>query len=373
MRGMRRISPSDPDSSRDCVNMRSTTIRALAIATALIGMTGCQSGPRWAWWKTEDLPADTSLVARSAEPTLPSAQTTPQVPTADGLQPAASPSTANLAAAGAVLSTPIGAIPTTSSTTIANAPLANYPAIGSGAETAAAATKTSPGSPIAPATMPAVTPPTTAPAAIAAASVPAAGPYDPSAYQPGTSLATNPAASESSSKYDQYAMPTAGSIGASPSPTTPSAPAPGFAAESTTPVPYATSTASAATEDRYGSPSATGATTQASGVQYGQPTPDRYGPIATGKNTISPVAPLATSAVTSAGLPTPVGQYRPGGTSSYATSPATQHIEVATRPQPPTTSSAPTAGAATPGALSSPWSPPGTSLPATSGTGARTY
>ena len=54
---------------------------------------GCQSGPRFAWWKHDKAPDDTSAVARSATtPTLPSAQATPQAVAVAGLTPAAPPS-----------------------------------------------------------------------------------------------------------------------------------------------------------------------------------------------------------------------------------------------------------------------------------------
>src|SRR5690348_3546565 len=98
---------------------------------ALVALTGCQSGPGWAWWKHDSAP-DASAVARSAEPKLPSAQSTPQPVAIAGLTPTAPPSSANLAAAGAPGATPsvAGATPTSPSMsipvtpfgTVANAP-----------------------------------------------------------------------------------------------------------------------------------------------------------------------------------------------------------------------------------------------------------
>jgi hypothetical protein len=63
----------------------------------------------------------------------------------------------------------------------------------------------------------------------------------------------------------------------------------------------------------------------------------------------------------------PAGQYRPGGTSSYTSSPAAQPVEVASRPSPPTsTGSQPQDAQSTD--TSVPWSPPASSTPAGSGT-----
>src|SRR6476646_7969174 len=45
----------------------------VVVATAL---AGCQSGPRWAWWKHDAAP-DASATARTAEPVLPSSQAKP--------------------------------------------------------------------------------------------------------------------------------------------------------------------------------------------------------------------------------------------------------------------------------------------------------
>ena len=66
-----------------------------------VGRTGrLPVGPRFAWWKHDEAPEDTSAVARSATTPLPSAQSTPQAVAIAGLTPATSPSSTNLAAAG---------------------------------------------------------------------------------------------------------------------------------------------------------------------------------------------------------------------------------------------------------------------------------
>jgi hypothetical protein len=64
-----------------------------------------------------------------------------------------------------------------------------------------------------------------------------------------------------------------------------------------------------------------------------------------------------------------VGNYRPGGTSSYTPGSAAAQVEIATRPAPLSTFPA-TAPAATPGVRSEPWAPP---APSAMPTGTRTY
>jgi hypothetical protein len=357
-------------------DMNTTFGRALMIAAVLTGALGCQSGPRWAWWKPEKAPEDTSLIARSAEaPALPSAQSTPQVVGVAGLEPAAPPSSANLAAAGTQTTPDIAP---TSPATIANAPLANYPSIDSTPNKMAAM----------PGSAPASNGTATSPAAIAIprvsagamspqvanATVPASGPYDPNAYQPtaafsaAASASAAGAAPPSADRYqfaaDRYNVPSTNSSG------------------------IATNTTNSLSQSAPASP----AISQAGGDRYGLAVPDRSianpqvdfaasqspigGPSAATMTT-APVPPAASavnppavsaSSTATVQFATPPGQYRPGGTSSYAGSKPTQHIEVATRPAPPT-SAAPVQESSS-AVNSVPWTPP--TSPA-AGTGTRTY
>jgi hypothetical protein len=281
--------------------MRRTVVQSTFVALIVTAL-GCQSGPRWAWWKKDTPMADSSAVARSAEPVLPSSQSTPTAVTATGIQPATPPSSANLAAAG---------------TTAPTAGTSIYPTTGA-PPIAAAGTLATAGSaiPIAGA-MPRTTPIATAPAPN--------GPYNPNAYQPAattTATNTNPA----SAGGDRYGT-----------------------------VPVANT---AATTERYGVPavaspnpvSTAGAPPVIAGVPAMAPSSaDRYG--------ILPVAGPATAAAPSA-IPgyatstpeagtayvpatatqvttTPAGQYRPAGTSDYVGGPAGSHVEIATRPATP--------------------------------------
>src|SRR4051812_7155990 len=72
-------------------------IQMLMVAATMAAFAGCQSGPSWAWWK-HDKAADASAIAKSNEPALPSAQSSPQAVAVAGLTPAAPPSSTNLAA-----------------------------------------------------------------------------------------------------------------------------------------------------------------------------------------------------------------------------------------------------------------------------------
>jgi hypothetical protein len=175
-------------------------------AMTIVGLLGCQSGPRWAWWKDSGTPpTDTSLLARTAvdsasiptpgtDPTavvgsdsselasslvapsavqetgLPSAQATPQTIAASA-GPTQSRPTAVVQASSSEL------VPPGSANTIARAPLANY---------------TPPGTPppLAPSAAPlassAAPPSASSVASVAVPTGPApklAGPYDPAVYQ----------------------------------------------------------------------------------------------------------------------------------------------------------------------------------------------
>src|SRR4051812_45969969 len=169
--------------------------------SALAALSGCQSGPHgWAFWKHDSAP-DASAVARSAEPTLPSAQSTPQPVAVAGLTPAAPPSSANLAAAKAPGTTspvagtpalpPSMSIPVTASATLGGVPPTAYPNPANSladklTSAPSAATKASTTA-VSTSSLPPL-PPTTPLAA--ASSPPAAGPYDPKAYKPSAALAS---------------------------------------------------------------------------------------------------------------------------------------------------------------------------------------
>jgi hypothetical protein len=376
----------------------------VTIAT-LAALSGCQSGPRWAFWKHDSAP-DSSAVARSAEPTLPSAQSTPQPVAVAGLTPAAPPSSANLAAANspAASSVAVGtsalppsmSIPVTSSATLANAPQAAYPnaanSLADKLTSAPSATTKAATTGLPTSSLPALPPTSATSHPLAAASAaPASGPYDPKAYKPTTGLAAAGAdATGDASDADRYGIGSVGQHSASAPMSMPQSPAnlPSnrYSAVAGSPSPAPTAPAStiaaapapskqmpaqspAPMSDRYAMPS-----TLPSSASMNPTTP--VSPVTTNGPTASasfvsttPVTPTATPVANQApGIRTTaaVGTYRPGGTSSYTPGAAAAPIEVATRPAPPL----PTAPVATPGAGSEPWAPPAPSaIPAAT----RTY
>src|SRR5687768_12713982 len=88
--------------------MKRAAVHYIMFASIVAGLVGCQTGPRWTWWKPWEKPStETAVAANSttAAPTLPSASAKPQAVAASGLQPAASPSSTNLATAGSKLAT----------------------------------------------------------------------------------------------------------------------------------------------------------------------------------------------------------------------------------------------------------------------------
>src|SRR6476620_2731637 len=105
--------------------MRSKAVQLSVVVVVATALAGCQSGPRWAWWKHDAAP-DASATARTAEPVLPSSQAKPQAVAVSGVTPTAPPSSANLAAAGTPTTPPSVSIPVTSSNTLAAAPSASY-------------------------------------------------------------------------------------------------------------------------------------------------------------------------------------------------------------------------------------------------------
>lgn len=350
---------------------------------ALAVAVGCQSGPRFAWFKREKAPEDSSAVARSAKPALPSTQSTPQPAAVAGLTPAASPSSTNLAAAGTPTTGVLGAlgataapagttavapppatVPVPPSTAIATAPTTKFPSDSGLADKLVSTPKsTATAAPMAGATATAIAASTpTTPSMVAA------GPYDPSAYKPAT-INPSDVASGNSDTADRYAMNTTSGGATSPSIVT------------TAPTSLASDPA-----DRYGSIAAVTPAPVPAGPPITDPAAvaaDRYAnpPIPT-----LPTAPATTqsAAVPSTSAPVGVapatpttgvrlayapGQYRPGGTSTYVTTSAIVPVEIASRPAPPSPPAA-TAAPAPASMPSQPWTPPTTTLPAT---GTRTY
>lgn len=402
---IRRSAPNRPSSTLMTLKAFSSLI---TIAT-LVALSGCQSGPqRWAWWKHDSAP-DASAVARSAEPTLPSAQSSPQAVAVAGLTPAAPPSSTNLAAtaspavgtgvAGLPSLPPSVSIPVTSTATLAGAPPTAYPNAANAladkltsapSATTKAATPALPSNSL-PTSASAVA---TSPTAAAAAATPAAGPYDPKGYKPTAALASSGTGpTGEASEPDRYGMSSANKYTTSMAGSTPTYPAPAPTSR------YGATTTAASSATRTAAPvvAAAPAPSNQMPAQSAAPMADRYAmpstlPSSASMNPTTPVSPATTSVpaanaslastatVTPAAIPvanpTPVGTtaaagaYRPGGTSSYSPSGAPAAIEVATRPAPPSATIPTTAPVATPGAGSEPWAPP---VPSVTPTGTRTY
>ena len=357
----RRVQGVEATDHRAFTAMKRRAIRSLTLVAALAAVTGCQSAPRFAWWKHDTAPEDASVVARSAAPALPSAQSTPQPVAVAGLTPAAPPSSTNLAAAAG--STPAGAtgatvastaaapwappvsIPVTSPSTLASAPTADYSAQNALADKIVS------------------TPVTMSPASSASVgAVAAAGPYDPNAYKPmAASVSPNPD-NGNADNADRYA---AGPTGPSTA--------------------YTAPLASTPADDRYGSPRSSAAPPAMPGStpltdpeavaadRYSNPTlPTLSTNTAQATMPATPGAIASTSTTSAAAstvkLATAPGQYRPGRTSTYISAPTTSPVEVARRPTPPAATNITAPPAA--GGVSQPWAP---SAPATPTTGTRTY
>jgi hypothetical protein len=354
--------------------MNFSALRTVVVVAIVAGVAGCQSGPRWAWWKHKTATEDTSLVARSAiveppavapttAPQLPSTQATPQAVAAAGME-SLSPSSLNLANAanpGAALAPPLAG-------TMAAAPPPTYPY--PSATTRAAATPATPPAP--------------------SAGLAQAGPYDPNAYQSSASLpTTTPAtvAANDSPSVDRYGSVSASrySTSAATTPVEVAAPPP------TTPAPstgnrYANAPDSNSLPPTAGStmPSPGNAPSEAAngglppasslmgGDRYGRTSGDRYAAAASAATTaatpdqytpIGVASPATIAAPTSAGaislataapappamvkLASAPGQYRPGGTSTYAVGSTPTAIEVASRPAAPATTPSTSATPAT--------------------------
>ncbi len=297
--------------------MKSPVVQTLLVVVTLVGFVGCQSGPRWAWWKRDTAPDDASLVARSAAPTLPSTQASPQPVATAATAP---PSSANLAAVGAATTSPPTQVPASSAPTIASAPLAAYPGTAT---------------PVAPYPTTSSGTSSTLPTNAATAQ---AGPYNPNAYLPAASPIAGQASGENQSA-DRYALTP--SIATPAIPTTSTTKADRYAAtpDQYAPYPAPPVTATTSSADRYGTSAIQPYAAAASSTQG----------VADGTNAATPVAsaPLPAPSPATSGtvqLTSAPGQYRPGGTSSYVAGSFTGQIEVASRPEPaipiaPTTTS----------------------------------
>jgi hypothetical protein len=316
------------------------------VVVAICMLVGCQSGPRWAFWR-HDTPENSSLVAKSTAPVLPSSQSVPQSVTATNAPATAPPSTNTIVGAtppsansmaAALGTTPASiAIPQTPPAATAGMAALTPPPSPSAATAfpnvtpygGTAATKSTPASPIAAST----------PSAMASPIATAGGPYDPNAYKPAsaTSAASSPSdplASDGSSDADRYGMMTPPTNSSEPdrytmvpdAPLTAGAPPNSnmsndrYSASSmasppaaTTPVASAPVAAAPADAERYGS----GPATTASAAQA--------------TNSIASPAAAAPSTAATVRIAAPAGQYRPGGTSTFTGLPASG-VEIASRP-----------------------------------------
>jgi hypothetical protein len=332
--------------------MTRQAISKLVIASIVTaGPAGCQSASRWAWWNRDD---STSSVAQSTAPTLPSESATPQAVEIPGLEPASSPSAANLAAAQSPANTPNPLLPGSSAATLANAPLANYPMTLATPGSSPAASGTSPASQ-----------PTTPAAAIA--SVPPSGPYDPNGYKSSeplyaaTSRQFQPAVGNplrtATASDDSYALPSASN---SPAQVDPEYPvitnAPSTAATTEPPVDrYALPTLAANNSQETGSNNSVAASNKSASEAAFAAAAASQPAAVTSAIGVTPVTTATVQVSTSA------GKYRPGGTSDYTGAGASQHIEVAARPA--------AAKPVSPAGTNDPWSPPAATPAASGGIG----
>ena len=351
-------------------------------AVTIIGLLGCQSGPRWAWWKDSGTPpTDTSLVARTAvdsaetaspstdpagvvapdfselasnsvipnavqETGLPSAQATPQT-IAARTGPTPSPPAAvaqNSVAQNSVAQNSVaqnsgpGVLPPGSAGTIVQAPIASY-----------APPVTPPSSvPSVPSTAPPSASSVASSVAVPTSPTPKlAGPYDPARYQAPRSprIAAVPGGS-TPGRYpmpagnDRYSTNTGPPTGLSDRYAVPLASgtatiAPASQQTSQTKVPAAGSSLATIPTPRQTGPGQMPAGTSTSSVG------DRYAalPPATGPAAVAhpggpppaaaiPQAVPQVSSVATVEATTPTGQYRPGGTSTYPS----EQVELARRP-----------------------------------------
>lgn len=365
--------------------MRFRAIRTLLIGLLAAGVVGCQTANRFAWWRHDNAPEDSSRLARSAAPALPSSEATPETLTASretgGKAPtymASAARSGELSRAG--LPPSAKSVPASSAATIFGAPAASYP----DTKATVATIPAPPTAAMPPMTAAPVTPPPTTPRVMAQAS-----PYDPNAYKGSqASVATSPALlSESSLDENRYgeSSPSPNRIGMAPASGMPEGPA--AAPENSAPDRYSFNPSPAS--------AAPGATPNSM-----SPAPDRYGLSAatlTAPTTPvqAPVAPPAASAAslaaqqappavapsppigaapvttTTVQISTPPGQYRPGGTSSYQSYGLPTQTEIASRAASPAAPPAPAPPTIVPGAPAA--QPAYPAAPSSSTPGLRAY
>ena len=339
--------------------MRLSAIETVMIASMVAGLAGCQSGPRWAWWKHDRVASETAVAESAAAPSLPSEGAAPQAVAVAALEPVASPSAANLAATGVPTGIPAVSMPAPSS--VPGVDIASTPGVGMPTSATAAAV----------------------PQSTAVAGTPSAGPYDPNGYQPVTTPSAPSAtiAAEVPVVGDRYAA-------ASPSAPLHATGSPVSPVDARTPVVNSPpSNMATETGDRYATTAAALTSTDLGNDRYGQAVTDRSTSwpvtdvatsspptVSTPAPTVTESAPLNATAANSKAsvqLASPAGQYRPGGTSSYTGTFPADHVEVATRPASPASTQLPPQSTL-PAGTSDPWAPPATSVPA-GGVGTRIH
>jgi S-DNA-T family DNA segregation ATPase FtsK/SpoIIIE len=345
-----------PTASRAAKVMKRIPLRTTSLLAAAVAVAGCQSAPKFAWWKQDKAAENTAVAATSKPPALPSAQSTPQAVAMAGSTPSTTSVAATSPLAGAVASTstpsmppntaatpPALSIPVTSPFAVAGA-TSPYPTENSLADKLVSTPSSKASALSAQPSMPGATQGATSLAsAYGTPPMVAAGPYDPSAYKP--AVATNSAGPIGNTlDADRYAT------------TRSSPPAPPVMTAPTN------STQSLASDpaDRYGSQRASTTPTALPGqspiTDPASLATDRYANPSL--PTLAGATPQPAAGSAAQGAPAvkvaAAGQYRPGGTSTYTSVGATTSpLEIASRPAPV---SAPAAG--TPG--SQPWIPAAT-------------
>ncbi len=307
--------------------MTRSAVQSIAVAFAVVSAVGCQSmqsmSSKVAWWKHDKAPDATANAAATA-PSLPSTLANPQAVAGTGIQPATSPSSANLAAARSTTS--LATTPQSASATSVSIGTSPYPTTGAPAPAYPAAPTTS-----------IVAAGSTGPAA----SLAQAAPYDPNGYRP-SSASSNAALSGADVATGRYAAaaitPNSDRYGLSGS--TPAASSQSAATIAMNPTSSAAADPAAnSIGDRYALPaaSAAGASLAAAAassnptaaVPTTSTTAGRYNAVPTSASSSSTPGGFIPA---TAQLTTPAGQYRPGGTSNYAGPASGDHVEVATRP-----------------------------------------
>ncbi|MBN1854917.1 MAG: hypothetical protein JW829_19440 [Pirellulales bacterium] len=274
-------------------NAKREAIRLMTVAMVGFLVAGCQSGPRWDWWRIGKAnPADSSPVARTASVELPSVAAS----RAEKGMPGLNPANAGMDGGGFAPQFQPGIQAPAADSLAANA--ASYPTTGY-------STSTLPGIP------PTVGSPMHSGSPVAPPNTGQQGPYDPNSY-----AASQVAQAPLSTQSPQFSTPgvanrqapvylpsaaTVPSYGAAPGPSSP------------------------AFNDTFSPPPANSAVN-------GPATMDPYSPEFTENSLRNRVnEPAATIAVQ------PPGMYRPGGTSDYPGMPPASY-SIATRPEYPGTS-----------------------------------